>query len=176
MGRGTWFASAMKRRSSIAYSLTYCLHCFQLWEMACARHIGLHHMPIVCVNVDGYYDHFMTILQRAHTDELLYKHPKEIVHFESTSETAVRWVEKFLADPENVKKKREVKKRSSMLKRAESNLSGNAVSAWSRMASFFGDADVGQLGSAPERKSFYNNMLVFAAGLSVGLLIAQKRN
>ena len=58
----------------------------ELWEMACARHIGFHSMPIVCVNVDGYYDTFKAILARAHEDELLYKHPHEIVHFEETSE------------------------------------------------------------------------------------------
>ena len=58
----------------------------QLWEMACARHIGFHSIPIVCVNVDGYYNNFMQILSRAHEDELLYKHPKDIVHFEETPE------------------------------------------------------------------------------------------
>mmetsp|Transcript_28236 Transcript_28236/g.67967 ORF Transcript_28236/g.67967 Transcript_28236/m.67967 type:complete len:193 (-) Transcript_28236:516-1094(-) len=58
----------------------------ELWEMACARHIGFHAMPIVCINVDGYYDTFKAILQRAHEDELLYKHPRDIVHFEDTPE------------------------------------------------------------------------------------------
>ena len=43
-------------------------------------------MPIVCVNVDGYYDTFKAILSRAHEDELLYKHPRDIVHFEETPE------------------------------------------------------------------------------------------
>lgn len=143
--------------------------------MACARHIGLHHMPIVCVNVDGYYDNFMTILQRAHDDELLYKHPTEIVHFEDTSEQAVMWVEQFLADPENVKKRREVKKRSSMLKRAESNISGNAVSAWGRMTSFFGEVNVDQARYRSGKRSYWSSLLVFTAGVSVGLFIAQKR-
>ena len=54
--------------------------------MACARHIGFHFMPIVCVNVDGYYDSFKDILERAHADELLYKHPRDILHFEETPE------------------------------------------------------------------------------------------
>jgi hypothetical protein len=43
-------------------------------------------MPIVCVNVDGYYDSFKDILERAHADELLYKHPRDILHFEETPE------------------------------------------------------------------------------------------
>lgn len=50
------------------------------------RHVGFHSMPIVCVNVDGYYDAFKVILNRAHDDELLYKHPRDIVHFEETPE------------------------------------------------------------------------------------------
>jgi hypothetical protein len=143
--------------------------------MACARHIGLHHLPIVCVNTDGYYDPFMTILQRAHSEGLLYKHPTEIVHFEESSEAAVRWVENFLADPENIKKRREVKRRSSMLKRMESNLSGNAVSAWGRMTSFFGDANVTNSKEKDSSMLIFNNILVFAAGLSVGLLLVATR-
>ena len=58
----------------------------ELWEMACARHIGFHSMPIVCVNVDGYYDNFRDMLRRAHEDGLLYKHPNDILHFEETPE------------------------------------------------------------------------------------------
>ena len=142
--------------------------------MACARHIGLHHMPIVCVNIDGYYDNFMTILQRAHEEEMLYKHPHEIVHFEKTAEAAVEWVEKFLADPNNVKKAREVKKRSSMLKRMESNFSG--ASAWGRMASFFGDATDERSSESivPGSVSLFGGIVLFAAGLSVGLMVATK--
>ena len=58
----------------------------QLWEMACARHIGFHSIPIVCINVDGYYDPFRAMLSRAHDDMLLYKHPRDILHFEETPE------------------------------------------------------------------------------------------
>ena len=59
---------------------------FQLWEMACARHIGFHSIPIVCINVDGYYDPFRAMLSRAHADQLLYKDPFDILHFEETPE------------------------------------------------------------------------------------------
>ena len=58
----------------------------KLWEMACARHIGFHSIPIVCINVDGYYDPFRAMLTRAHDDMLLYKHPNDILHFEETPE------------------------------------------------------------------------------------------
>ena len=59
---------------------------FQLWEMACARHIGFHSIPIVCINVDGYYDPFRAMLSRAHADQLLYEDPFDILHFEETPE------------------------------------------------------------------------------------------
>ena len=140
--------------------------------MACARHIGLHHMPIVCVNIDGYYDNFLTILQRAHEEEMLYKHPHEIVHFERTAEAAVEWVETFLNNPDNVQKAREVKKRSSVLKRMESNFSG--VSAWGRMASFFGDAADTESSESMVSVSLLNGIVLFVAGVSVGLMVSTK--
>jgi hypothetical protein len=35
----------------------------KLWEMACSRQIGLSTLPIVCVNVDGFYEPFRTMLE-----------------------------------------------------------------------------------------------------------------
>jgi predicted Rossmann-fold nucleotide-binding protein len=65
----------------------------ELWEMACARGIGLSTLPIVCVNCDGYYDPFHEMLVRAYNDKLTKFLPHELVHFESTAEAAVKWVE-----------------------------------------------------------------------------------
>jgi len=65
----------------------------ELWEMACARHLGLISLPIVCVNVNSYYDPFREMLERAYEDELIKLPPHEIVHFASTAEEAVRWIE-----------------------------------------------------------------------------------
>lgn len=65
----------------------------ELWEMACARNIGLTQIPIVCVNVDGYYDPFRKMLERAYEDQLTKLQPHEIVHFEDTAEKAVQWLE-----------------------------------------------------------------------------------
>ena len=149
----------------------------ELWEMACARHIGFHSMPIVCVNVDGYYDTFKAILKRAHEDQLLYKDPHEIVHFEETPEAAINWVEKYCANPNNLHEKQQkvIKRRTSMLKRLQSNVG--------RMQSFFGDDLMGddtetesQLDeSGGIRSSWHYHLLVFSAGLSLGLLVASKR-
>ena len=65
----------------------------ELWEMACARGIGLSNLPIVCVNCDGFYDPFHEMLVRAYHDKLTKFKPHELVHFESTAEAAVKWVE-----------------------------------------------------------------------------------
>jgi len=146
--------------------------------MACARHIGFHSMPIVCVNVEGYYDTFKAILKRAHEDELLYKDPREIVHFEEIPEAAINWVEKYCADPKNQhdKQQKVIKRRSSMLKRLQSNVG--------RMQSFFGDDLMDDNDTETEsqldesggiRSSWYYHLLIFSAGLSLGLLIASKR-
>jgi len=65
----------------------------ELWEMACAKGIGLSRLPIVCVSVNGYYEPFHRMLQRAYDDQLTKLQPHEIVHFVETATEAVEWVE-----------------------------------------------------------------------------------
>lgn len=89
----------------------------ELWEMACAKQIGLIKIPIVCVNVDGYYDPFKQILERAHADKFLYKHPSEILHFEKTAKAAIEYIEKSLAGGEKDTGKIVLKRKPSMLRR-----------------------------------------------------------
>jgi len=92
----------------------------ELWEMACARQIGFVNMPIVCVNVDGFYDPFLEMLERAYQDEFLYKHPSEILHFENTSKDAIDYIEKYLAgEYPNGKewRKKPIKRKPSMIQR-----------------------------------------------------------
>jgi predicted Rossmann-fold nucleotide-binding protein len=69
----------------------------ELWEMACARNIGLTSLPIVCVNTNGYYGSFLKMLERAYQDQLTKLRPEEILHFEETAEGAVRWIEEAAA-------------------------------------------------------------------------------
>jgi hypothetical protein len=66
---------------------------FKLWEMACVRQLGLSQQRIVCLNIEGYYDPFQTMLERADRDGLLHRPPEDIVHFEETPEAAIRWIE-----------------------------------------------------------------------------------
>ena len=65
----------------------------ELWEMVCARNLGLTNLPIVCVSVDGYYEAFCTMLARAYAEGLVKNKPENLVHFVSSAEEAVRWVE-----------------------------------------------------------------------------------
>jgi len=65
----------------------------ELWEMACSRHLKLNVLPIVCVNVDGYYEPFREMLQRAWKDGLIHLPPEEIVQFAPSAEDAIRFVE-----------------------------------------------------------------------------------
>lgn len=150
----------------------------ELWEMACARHIGFHGLPIVCVNVDGYYENFRSILMRAHEDELLYKLPEEILHFEDSAEAAVKWIEAYHATgamKPKQEEKRVIQRRTSMLKRMQSNLSGSTMTVWGRMTSFFGD-DISDDGYKRKyrRSASFSSITIFAAGVSVGLLAASK--
>jgi predicted Rossmann-fold nucleotide-binding protein len=152
----------------------------ELWEMACARHIGFHAMPIVCVNVDGYYDNFKSILVRAHEDELLYKHPDDILHFEETPEAAVKWIETYQESTKQQQKK-VIRKRTSMLKRMQSNLSGSSLLVWGRMSSFFGDDvsgddddDKASEGRKSKRATVLRGAAIFVAGVTVGLLAGSR--
>ena len=69
-----------------------------------------------------------------------------------------------------------------MLKRMQSNLSGNTMSVWGRMSSFFGDDvsdnDKEDDDAAVDRKGITSTTItgvaMFATGVSVGLLIATK--
>mmetsp|Transcript_13128 Transcript_13128/g.36005 ORF Transcript_13128/g.36005 Transcript_13128/m.36005 type:complete len:320 (+) Transcript_13128:2-961(+) len=91
----------------------------ELWEMACARHLGLIDLPIVCVNVNDYYAPFEEMLHRAYEDDLLKKHPQDIVHFTSSPEEAVQWIEAEQAgqnkDNKSILRKASVLKRSSFM-------------------------------------------------------------
>lgn len=70
--------------------------------MACARNIGLSAIPIVCVNIDGFYDPFRMMLERAWADKLTKLKPELIMHFADTAEEAIRWLEEVQgAKPED---------------------------------------------------------------------------
>jgi predicted Rossmann-fold nucleotide-binding protein len=89
----------------------------ELWEMACARHLGLTDLPIVCINVNDYYAPFEEMLHRAYDDDLIKLRPHEIVHFASSAEEAVQWIEGEKAG-HNENAKKSILRKASVLKRS----------------------------------------------------------
>jgi len=109
----------------------------ELWEMSCARHLGLIDLPIVCVNVNGYYEPFREMLQRAHKDELIKLLPEQIVHFADTAEEAVRWIELERAGAPQPSQKKTMQNRTLELNRSSFMSSGIGIfERLSRASSF----------------------------------------
>jgi len=47
--------------------------------------LGFKDIPIVCVNVDGYYDPFQLMLKRSFADKITYKPPNEYLSMQPTA-------------------------------------------------------------------------------------------
>ena len=109
----------------------------ELWEMACGKQIGFVKIPVVCVNVDGYYDSFKEMLARAHEDNFLYKLPTDILHFEDTSEKAIEYIEEVLTFSQDAIETNSMK---SILERKPSLLE-RMMSAYDNFPSFDYTAD-----------------------------------
>ena len=79
-----------------SYERCYILYTFffKLWEMVCLKNIGIATIPIVCVNIDGYYESFRSMCERSNRDKMIYRSPEYLVHFEPTAELAINWMEK----------------------------------------------------------------------------------
>ena len=57
----------------------------ELWESVAEVSLGFKDIPVVCVNVDGYYDCFQKMLERAFADKLIYRPPNDLLGMESTA-------------------------------------------------------------------------------------------
>lgn len=174
----------------------------ELWEMACSKQIGLIDIPIVCVNVDGYYDSFDSMLQRAHEDQFLYKHPSDILHFEPDSEKALDWVEKTISTAAKQKKEKRVedleeqeeKKDDSAATTSKRKTIVRKQSLLKRMMSAFNvpaatlsnDASQEEEGqqisvyndvskSDTESSSSLSYILMFSAGLALGVMSTSRK-
>jgi len=131
----------------------------QLWEMACSRHLGLIDLPIVCINVNNYYDPFVDILNRAYKDQLIRLEPHKIVHFAPTSEEAIRWIEEQRHEDEAT--------RDEKLKRSKSVM---------KRSSFFSALPEPNSGdSSFSLSAVLPGALLFATGLLVGITISHIR-
>mmetsp|Transcript_15290 Transcript_15290/g.23808 ORF Transcript_15290/g.23808 Transcript_15290/m.23808 type:complete len:301 (+) Transcript_15290:70-972(+) len=144
----------------------------ELWEMACAKQIGLIDIPIVCVNVDGYYENFKQMLQRAHKDDLIYLAPDDIVHFEPSAKDAIRWIENQCKPGMKKVLKRKVKKRGSY-QRMDSVL--HSMSWIQRSLSFSFSSRQNSKGADPDdaTTNWTSSQIAisFAAGMLIGVSV-----
>lgn len=118
-------------------------------------------LPIVVVNVDGYYEPFKQILDRAYIDELIKLPPEQIVHFVPTAEDAVKWVEEQgKAKVDGLQPK--LRKRESALRKS-SFMDSPSIADWFRRNSSSGDDGTETTFALPSW------MLPFVAGLAIGV-------
>jgi hypothetical protein len=153
----------------------FCIHKRKLWEMACARNIGLTDIPIVVVNVDDYYTPFREQLERSYVDELIKLKPNEVVHFVHTAEDAVRWIE----DQAKTDKQNAV----TTLKRRDSVMRSTSFMAspldWFRSSSppkkTWGSKGM-LVDSKPSLSAVPTWALTFAAGLVLGITVSSAKS
>jgi hypothetical protein len=133
--------------------------------MACSRHLGLVKLPIVCVNVDNFYEPFREMLERAHEDELIKLLPEQIVHFASNSEEAIRWIEEEIEG-------RDTKKIPALQRRMTSFRGGSFYST----PPFVG-AEPGSSANNLVSFKFWSRIgLTFAAGMVLGVTMGRKKS
>jgi hypothetical protein len=171
----------------------------ELWEMACARKLGLgHSLPICCINVNHFYQPFMDILQRAYEDRLLEQKPHDIVHFVNTAEEAVLWAE-AIQDSDDLEVL-ELQKRSAVLRKSsflggtptgETGVLGTIrqsfhyVSESLRNSFTFGESDEEGLGNdgdyasgqpIPPRTADQppSTLMVMAVGVALGVVLSHQ--
>jgi hypothetical protein len=95
-------------------------------EMACAKNLGLMDLPIVCINIDGYYDHLGHLFHRGYNDGLITVMPHETFRFESTAAAAVKSIESdILSKKRRAFKSISVRRRNVL--RAQGSMIGDAM-------------------------------------------------
>lgn len=70
----------------------------EFWETVSAKSLGmkeLQHKPICLVNINGFYNGFITQLHRAFDDQLLYLHATDYFHIVSNVNEAFEWCEAY---------------------------------------------------------------------------------
>jgi hypothetical protein len=163
-------------------------------EMACAKNLGLMDLPIVCINVDGYYDHLGHLFHRGYNDGLIKVLPHETFRFESTAAAAVKFIESdVLSKKRRTFKPISVRKRNVL--RAQGSMIGDAMGYISSFVfkgglleeplssssdnSLFEDDDAHQKANAlqglvPNFLFRGSPILTFTIGLGLGLGIATR--
>lgn len=64
-----------------------------MMEVACNNGVGFYKIPIVLINVDGFYDGIIMQVERAAKDKMLYATPDDTLHVEAGVAGALKWCE-----------------------------------------------------------------------------------
>jgi hypothetical protein len=145
--------------------------------MACARNLGLTKLPIVCVNIDGFYDPFLLMLERAWQDKLTKLKPHDIVHFENTAQDAVEWIEAVqggIGPATTLKKRVEVLRSASVLAPPVLGLSDSSISS-TLMRSISNVSEY----VVENKESFWAwaaSGFLFGAGMAAGAIVAGQQS
>jgi hypothetical protein len=145
--------------------------------MACARHLNLHQLPIVCVNVNKYYDPFQEMLEKAYEDKLIKLTPEEIVHFASSAEEAVRWIEAVTTGTpslETAKKQRiSLRHKKSILKRSSFFAASPFQDGRSSLLSMYTSMNQDDEDGASRNMFPWHQLgLTFAIGAAFGMILS----
>lgn len=146
--------------------------------MACARHLGLIDLPIVCIDVDNYYQPFRNMLDRAHEDELIRLPPSQIVHFASNVEEAVSWCEEEAAKNADAKNKETAQNQDKKVRRRSSDWKRSSLYSVSSFA-FSGcdnDTNNGKGGHFGTDSTWLQIGLLFLSGMALGVGVGVSLN
>lgn len=69
----------------------------ELWEVAVERQIGVHDKPLLCCDVDGFWQGFASTLQRAEGEGLLYGPARELLQWYPSPEACMARLQELLA-------------------------------------------------------------------------------
>ena len=141
----------------------------ELWEMACARNVQLTNIPIVVVNVNGYYDPFKKMLQRAYKDELIRWEPDHLVHFCDTAVEAMLWIEQQGTKGEY---KPKITKRTSSLRGSSFMDSPKALLQWFHRLTSTQSLDDVEEEEASFEELVDKWLLPFGSGLAMGIIMS----
>jgi hypothetical protein len=140
--------------------------------MACARNIGLSNLPIVVINVDGYYEPFRQMIERACADELIKMKPENLVHFVPSAEEAVVWIEQqSIQNDTSATLQPKLQKRASVLRRS-SFMTSPSVINWFRARS---DSIISDEKYESKDYSWVLLSIPFITGVLVGMTLTKRR-
>lgn len=138
----------------------------EFWDIVCSRSLsmkGVDDKPICLVNINGFYDGFITQIQRAYDEGMLYMPVSKFFQVEMTVDAALSWCELEFNRPKPASSTRSKKRDPSEYGDFASDKYGGPLNMRKQ--------DAGEL---RDSSSLLHLVVVAGACLSIGLLIGLK--